>query len=86
MEDLAVQRGNMTKVILYSTGCPKCRILKMMLDNNNIKYIENNNKTEMIEKGLSSVPALEVDGELFNYEDAVKIIREGKLMGTNEIK
>jgi len=57
-----------------------------MLDNNNIKYIENNNKTEMIEKGLSSVPALEVDGELFNYEDAVKIIREGKLMGTNEIK
>lgn len=58
----------------------------MMLDNNNIKYVENNNQAEMIKKGLSGVPVLELDGELFGYEDAVKMIREGKITGTNEIK
>ena len=37
------------KVILYSTGCPKCRVLKTKLDKKNINYIENNDVEEMIE-------------------------------------
>ena len=55
----------MEKVILHSTGCPKCKILKMKLDKKNIPYEENLNVDidDMIAKGFKSMPILEVIDE-----------------------
>ena len=58
------------KVILYSTGCPKCRVLKTKLDKKNINYIENNDVEEMIELGFDLLPVLKVDNDIMNFTEA----------------
>ena len=61
-------------VILYTSGCPKCDILKKKLDDKNIEYSVFNNIDKMIEMGLNEVPVLDVDGKKMNYIEAVKWI------------
>lgn len=63
-------------VILYSTGCPKCSVLKKKLEASEIEYQENNNVDEMIGLGISQVPVLSVDGKLLNFVEANKWINE----------
>ncbi len=61
-------------IILYSTGCPKCDILKKKLSEKQVEYVENNSTEEMLNLGLTQVPVLSVDGELLEYGAAVKWI------------
>ena len=63
-------------VILYSTGCPKCKILKERLDSNSITYQICDNTELMIQKGFRSVPMLEVDGVLMDFLQANNWIKE----------
>lgn len=58
-------------IILYSTGCPKCRVLESKLNAKSIQYIKNDNVDEMIAKGLTETPCLEVDGEMMTFAQAV---------------
>ena len=64
----------MSKIILYSTGCPKCNVLKKKLSEQNIEFIENNNVEEMMKLNFINVPILEVDGEKMNFKEAVEWI------------
>ena len=66
----------MKNIILYSNQCPKCKILKEKLDAANIPYTEENDVEKMLSMGMESVPALEVDGELMSFNNAVKWIGE----------
>lgn len=52
----------MNRVILFSTGCPQCNVLKEKLKSANIDYIEVTDKDTIIAKGITKVPVLEVDG------------------------
>lgn len=63
-------------IIFYSTHCPKCKILELKLKQKSIEYEENNNVDEMLHKGITSAPCLEVDGELLDFGKAVKWINE----------
>ena len=58
--------------ILYSTGCPRCKILKKKLSEMGVEYVENNNVDEMLALGFNDVPMLSVDGKLMNFSEAVK--------------
>lgn len=58
------------KVILYTIHCPGCEILKKMLIKKNIECMEVTDIDVMTEKGLMSVPMLEVDGEIMDYKQA----------------
>ena len=62
--------------VLYSNGCPRCKILKKKLDDKGITYVENNSVDEMLELGFTSVPMLDVGGEVLDYGSAVKWINE----------
>ena len=62
----------MSNVILYSTGCPKCKVLKMKLDRAGVSYTVEEDVETMRKLGLLSAPALSVDGELMLFGDAVK--------------
>ena len=62
--------------MLYSTGCPKCSILKRKLDDNGITYTEVNDVDLMLAKGMVSVPMLEVDGNIMDFANAVKWVNE----------
>ena len=63
-------------VILYSTGCPKCNILKKKLADAKIDYKVIEDVGVMVSKGLKEVPWLEVDGNLMNFVDSSKWINE----------
>lgn len=64
------------EVILFSTGCPKCRVLTSKLKQKNISYEENNDIELMQEKGFITVPKLEVDGVVYDFKEAVEWIGE----------
>lgn len=59
-------------VILYSTGCPKCKILKKKLVEKKIDYTENQNVEEMIALGTNQVPVLKIDGTVMKFKEAIE--------------
>ena len=63
-------------IILYSTGCPKCNILKKKLEDAKMEYSVVEDVDVMLSKGLKDVPWLEVDGNLMNFVDSSKWINE----------
>jgi len=63
-------------VVLYSTGCPRCKVLKAKLEQKGIEYTENNSVDDMITIGINEVPVLSVDDRLLNFVEAVNWINE----------
>lgn len=61
---------------MYSTHCPKCKILEAKLKQKNIEYEECSDITEMLNKGIQTVPVLEVEGKMLNFSEAVRWINE----------
>lgn len=58
-------------VVLYTTHCPKCKVLEAKLKMKKVEYNEVTDADLMIEKGFMSAPMLEVDGKIMNYKNAV---------------
>ena len=48
----------------------------MKLEKKGIEYTECQDMEKMREMGLRSLPVLEMDGELYTFEKAVKLINE----------
>lgn len=64
------------QIILYSTGCPKCKVLVAKLNAKNIKYNTVSDIGIIISKGISTVPVLEVNGTIMDFKTAVEWINE----------
>ena len=64
------------EVILYTTFCPKCRVIETKLKQKGIKYKEITDIDIMTEKGFMSVPMLEVDNFVMNFTEANTWINE----------
>jgi len=62
------------KIVLYSTGCPKCKILEKKLGEKNMVYEKVTDTDVMIKRGFQSVPMLEVDENTMEFGDAVRWI------------
>lgn len=65
-------------VVLYSTGCPKCGILKRKLDERGVVYETVSDVDEMLRLGINSAPYLGVDDKLMDFNQAVGWIMRGK--------
>lgn len=63
-------------IILYSTKCPKCKVLEAKLKQGNIGFEEINDVDLMVQKGFKSAPILEVDGVAYGFKEAVEWIKE----------
>ena len=63
-------------ITIYSKeGCPKCRVLKMKLEQKGLEYAECQDTAEMLKMGLKSLPVMMcVDGQLLKFEEAVKYV------------
>ena len=61
--------------MLYSTDCPKCKILESKLDEKKVDYRVCSDVEVMQSKGFSSVPMLEVDKEIMNFNGAIRWIQ-----------
>ena len=57
---------------LYSTHCPKCRVLETKLKSKNIQYVEITDVDEMVKKGFQAAPILEVDDKIMKFAEAVQ--------------
>lgn len=64
------------QVILYTTNCPRCNVLKKKLDIAEIEYEICDDEDLMEQKGFMSAPMLEVDGVTMDFGLAVKWIAE----------
>lgn len=66
----------MNKIILYEHGCPRCKVLKMKLDQKGIEYETVNDINIMKAKGFIEAPKLEVDGVVYGFKEAVDWLKE----------
>lgn len=64
------------KVILYEHGCPRCKVLKMKLDQKDIEYETVGDIEVMKAKGFNEAPKLEVNGVIMGFKEAVDWIKE----------
>lgn len=63
-------------VTLYSTNCPKCKVLESKLNQHGVGYNVNHDVEIMKAKGFDFLPKLEVDGVVYNFKEAVDWIGE----------
>lgn len=63
-------------VILYSTNCPKCKILETKLNKKGISYSIVTDVNIMLEKGFTQAPVLEVNGEVKEFKEANTWVEE----------
>lgn len=64
------------EVILYTTHCPKCKVLTIKLKQKGIEFQEEEDLQKMIAMGMKSAPALYVDGKKMDFSEAIKWIKE----------
>lgn len=70
------KEGSSIEIIIYSTGCPKCNVLKKKLVKKNIKFTESNDVDVMTSLGIDQVPVLSVNGKLLDFVKANKWVNE----------
>ena len=65
----------MEKMVLYTTGCPKCRILQKKLSDKGIGFEKCDDREVMSNLGMVSLPMLRLDdGRMLGYFEAVKYV------------
>lgn len=63
------------EVIFYTTHCPQCNILSKKLEAKNIQYSTVDNVETMLGLGLTTAPALSIDGGApMNFKESVNWI------------
>lgn len=65
---------------LYTTHCPKCKILKKKLDELNIEYDVVEDVDIMLKLGMSQVPILEIDEVKMDFTEANNWVNKQKKM------
>ena len=58
------------EVVLYSTDCPKCKMLEKRMADNGIEFSKSTDIDKMIDLGFMEAPVLEVDGKHLGFMEA----------------
>lgn len=66
----------MEHIVLFTTHCPKCRVLEAKLKQKEVDYEVVDDVGIMEEKGFMTVPILEVNGVTMNFTQANTWINE----------
>lgn len=62
----------MYDIVVYSTGCPRCKVLKTKLTQAGFSYTEQTDVNAMAELGMKTVPGMTVDGgKMMNFNEAI---------------
>ena len=68
----------MSKLILYTTHCPKCTVLQKKLQAKNLQFDIVEDLQVLKNKGFMSLPVLQVDGQILDFYSATKFINNYK--------
>lgn len=64
----------------YTSHCPRCKVLKMLMDNNGMEYIEIDDDNVYMpiakENKIFSMPFAEIDGVVYGSKELQKYIVE----------
>ena len=64
----------------YTSHCPRCKVLKMLMDNNGMEYIEIDDESIYMpiakENKILSMPFAEIDGIVYGSKELQKYILE----------
>lgn len=63
-------------IIMYSTNCPKCKILEKKLKEKQIEYNLVTDINKMIELGIDTAPMLSKDNELLGFREAIEWVNK----------
>lgn len=63
-------------ITLYSTHCPRCRILEEKLDDKGIEYTIVTDIEEMSKLNIMSVPVLKINDRLLPFKEANDWVNE----------
>ena len=63
-------------VTLYTTNCPKCKVLEAKLKQKNIDFAVCDDEDEMIKRGFQSAPVLDCGGEIKRFPEAMAWVDE----------
>ena len=70
----------MSKIKFYTSHCPRCKVLKMLMDNNGMEYIEIDDENVYMpiakENKILSMPFAEIDGIVYGSKELQKYIVE----------
>lgn len=78
---LQTQNGDFMDIILYSNHCPQCMILEKFLNMYGIEYTTFSDEEEMIKMGFKSMPMLSVNGNIYNFSEALEWVKNTKKKG-----
>lgn len=62
-------------MILFSNDCPKCKVLKTLLNRKELNYIVSSDFQELSECGIMSLPVLKIDDGYLDFNQAVEYIQ-----------
>lgn len=63
------------KIILYSTHCPKCKILEKKLSSKNIAYEEIDDVDKMLSMGIKEAPVLDIGDNRLTFNEAIRWVQ-----------
>lgn len=64
----------MSDIVVYTTGCPKCKVLESKMKAKGIEYDPIDDVDNIRSKGFLHVPVMEVNGESYDFAAAVKLV------------
>lgn len=63
-------------IILYTTHCPKCKVLESKLNKKNIEHYICEDVNIMQNKNIINLPSLEIDEKILSFKDAINWVNE----------
>lgn len=63
-------------IILYSTDCPRCKLVKQMLDIHHVPYTEIADKQVILDKDFDSVPVMDINGKIMDYSGILTWLKQ----------
>lgn len=70
-------------ITLYSTHCPKCKVLESKLKNLGLEYTEIDDVDAMLKLGIKMAPVLKVDGRMMDFMTANRFLKEVQMNGVH---
>lgn len=63
-------------ITLYTTHCPKCKVLESKLNKKNIEHYICEDVNIMQNKNIINLPSLEIDEKILSFKDAINWVNE----------
>ena len=66
----------MEKIVLYSTGCPMCKMIEEKFAQKKVQYVKVSDSGIIVSKGITVVPQAEINGKLLRVKEILNWLKE----------